>query len=493
MPDQIISKSRYLSGLQCKLYLWLLFNEPERVPEPDASTQLIFDQGKVVGEISHALFPQGIVIPTNNFTDNIRLTERHLQGRRPIFEAGILAGNLFARADVLNPSGKTAWDIIEVKMSTDKRDVNIQDAAFQKYCYQLAGLDIDRCYLMHINNKYVLQEKIDPVQLFSTVDITDEVIQELIKVPSNVSEMLKIIKQAKCPTLPVGSHCKEPYECPISECWEKLPKNNVFTLYRVGKKAYELYSKGIVKLAEIPDSYKLNEKQSIQLSCIRRGESYINASAIRHFLALLQYPLYFLDFETINPAVPIFKGTRPYQHVPFQFSLLRMDTPSGSIQEEAFLANGTGDPRLELLSHLHEVIGENGSIVVYNQLFEENILRDLGNAFLDYSEWIQTIISRLVDLILPFSNFLFYDPAQNGSISLKQVLPAITGSGYEGLEIDNGIDASLAYLNMIYGNMTKEKKTATRSALLKYCKLDTEALVRIIKRLDELSVKSMKT
>jgi len=159
---KLLSKSRYLCGLQCKRYLWLLFNEPEKVPGADAATQHIFDQGKLVGELAQSLFPDGITASTNDFMENIRLTRQYLQERRPIFEAGIRTSNLFARADVLKPSGNTAWDIIEVKSSTAVKDVNTEDAAFQKYCYQQAGLEINRCYLMHINNQYVRQGKLIP-------------------------------------------------------------------------------------------------------------------------------------------------------------------------------------------------------------------------------------------------------------------------------------------------------------------------------------------
>lgn len=150
MPGKLLSKSRYLSGLQCKRYLWLIFNEPSRVPGPDAATQQIFDQGHRVGELAQSLFPGGINVPSDNFTENIRLTKQYLKEHVPIFEAGIRAVNLFARADILKPAGESAWDIVEVKSSTAVKDINIHDAAFQKYCYRQSGLDINRCYLMHI-------------------------------------------------------------------------------------------------------------------------------------------------------------------------------------------------------------------------------------------------------------------------------------------------------------------------------------------------------
>lgn len=487
MPGKIISKSRYISGLQCTRYLWLLINEPERVPEPDVAMQHIFDQGHLVGELAHAAFPGGVTVPAGNFMENIRLTKLYLRERRPVFEAGILAGNLFARADILKPSGDTAWDIVEVKSSTAVKEVNIQDIAFQKYCYRQAGVEIDRCYVMHINNKYVRHGQIDPAQLFTTVDVTDEVMLALGNVPDRVAEMLAVIKETGCPASVIGPHCKDPYECPITECWEGLPEHHVFTLYRAGKKAYELYDRGIVAVTDIPADYKLNEKQRIQLDSVRRGDAYLDTAAVRHFLAGLQYPVYYLDFETIGPAVPLFDGTRPYQQVPFQFSLHVQDAPGGFAWSEAFLADGPEDPRPALLALLHKVIGDKGSVVVYNQSFEEGILRELGRAFPERADWVENVITRMVDLIVPFRDFHYYHPAQKGSASIKHVLPALTGSGYEGLVIGNGGDASLAYLTMTYGDMPEEEKKAARAALLTYCGLDTAAMVRIIGRLGEIS------
>ncbi len=488
MADKLLSKSRYLSGLQCKRYLWLLFNEPERVPGPDVATQQIFDQGKLVGELAHTLFPDGVTVPADNFMENIRLTKQYLQQSHPIFEAGIRAGNLFARADILKPSGTTSWDIVEVKGSTAVKDVNIQDAAFQKYCYQQAGLKIDHCYLMHINNKYVRQGKIDPAQFFTSVDITDDVMLALGNVPDRVEEMMTVIRETECPASYIGPHCKDPYDCPLTDCWEGFPEHSVFTLYRAGKKAYELYDRGIIEVTGIPADYKLNEKQHIQIECVNSGEPYLDIAALRQFLATFQYPIRYLDFETINPAVPLFDGTRPYQQVPFQFSLnVQNDTTGALLGAESFLADGPQDPRPAFLAHLRKVIGNTGSIAVYNQSFEESILRELGNAFPEYAKWVEGVISRMVDLLVPFRDFSYYHPAQKGSASLKYVLPALTNLSYNDLEIAEGNTASLKFLESISGNISDEEHKKIRTDLLIYCGQDTGGMVEIIKSLRYLT------
>jgi hypothetical protein len=426
-------------------------------------------------------------VPTDDFRGNIEKTRELLKERAPLFEAGVLAGKIYSRVDILNPANDDEWDIVEVKSSTSLKDVHIQDAAFQKYCCQQAGLEINRCYLMHINNKYVRDGEIDPTQLFSTVDITDEVMLSLGSIPRRIDEMIDIITGSECPEIGIGPHCNDPYPCPITECWDDLPEHHIFTLYYGGRKSHELYDKGVLSVTEIPEDYRLNEKQQIQQACITSREVYCDQEAIRDFLDNLKYPLHFLDFETINPAIPLFDGTRPYQQIPFQYSLHVQDAPGDALRHHAYLANGPSDPRPKLIDRLHEGVGDRGSVMVYNKAFEEGILRDLGRTFSDFSSWIEEMISRISDLILPFRAFHYYHPSQRGSCSLKSVLPALTGSGYDELAISDGEDASLSFLTITYGDMPEEEKAGTREALLEYCALDTEGMASIIKQLDQIS------
>lgn len=484
---KLLSKSKYLNGIQCPKLLWITVNEPDRLPEIDAATQRIFDQGHLIGDLAKHLFPEGINIPYENFLENILATKEALELRRTVFEAGFKAKNLFARADALKPSGKDAWDIIEVKSSTGVKDINIQDVAFQKYCYQKAGLEIDRCYIMHINNTYVRKGDIDPLKLFAIVDITDDVMLELSNVPDRIEDMQAVIKATECPEVSIGGHCSTPYECALAECWQGLPDHNVFTLYRGGKLCTDLYNQGIFSIQDIPSTCKLSAKQKIQFDCVKNNEAYTDRGDIKAFLSSLENPLYFLDFETIGTAIPLFDGTKPYQNIPFQFSLHYLPGDGSELKNYSYLADGPDDPRPSLLDNLRKYIENTGSIIAYNKSFEQSVLNDLSKAFPERQGWIEDVISRLVDLLTPFRNFDYYHPAQNGSASIKHVLPAITGNGYEGLTIAQGNDASLAYLTMTYGEMPEEEKAVVRDDLLKYCRLDTEGMVRILRRLKEIS------
>jgi hypothetical protein len=249
-----------------------------------------------------------------------------------------------------------------------------------------------------------------------------------------------------------------------------------------------MYNSGITTIGEITNDYKLNGKQLIQQAAVIGGEPHIDREAIRTFLSSLEYPLYYLDFETIGPAVPLFDRVRPYQDVPFQFSLhVVKDEKSGPVHY-SYLTSGTGDPRPGLLVELQKVLGNSGSIVAYNKGFEEGCLRDMAAAFSEYSDWIDQVCKRLIDLLGPFSNFHYYHPAQKGSASLKAVLPAITGKGYDDLDISDGQVASVAFLAAIYGEMPEEDRANVISNLQEYCGRDTEGMIWIVERLRELCV-----
>ena len=476
----LLSKSKYLIGLQCPKHLWLSVHDPSRIPEPDESTQYRFSQGHLVGELAKKVFLKGIDVPVEDFSKNLKLSKEFLSKRKPLFEAAFMFENLYSRADILNPVNKDEWDIIEVKSGTSVKEPNVDDVTFQNYCYTKSGLKIRKCILMHINNEFVKNGKIDPNKLFTQTEISDEVKETDVK----VSEMLKIMNLKECPSCLIGVHSIKPYECPLKdECWSSLPDDNIFDLYSGGKKCFDLYEKGIESIADIPDDYKLSSNQSIQKEC-SSGKVHIEKSKIKEFLSTLIYPLHYLDFETYSTTIPLYDGLKPYQAIPFQFSL-HVDSKK-SVKHHSFLST-LGDSRLEFLKALKAVIGPTGSIVAYNQSFEKNILKSLSVMYPSYKNWVDSILDRFVDLLIPFRKFYYYNPKQKGSASIKYVLPAITGKDYSGLGIADGETASLEYMNMIHGpKQTKEEIMKIREDLENYCKLDTEGMVWIVERLGKV-------
>jgi hypothetical protein len=484
--SHIVSKSRYLIGLQCPKYLWIQLHEPERIPETDAVTQYLFNQGYLVGELAKKLFPGGIDVPFDDFAESIKETGKLLRSRKPLFEASITAGGIYSREDILNPVDEDEWDIVEVKSSTGVKNVHIDDVSFQKHCCDRRGIKIKNCFLLHIDNQYIKEGEIDPAGLFTMQDITTEVGEALIGIEERIAQIIEVISAKECPEVTIGKHCAEPYGCTLTECWEFLPEGHVFNLYRGGARSFELFEEGILAISEIPDNYQLSGAQQIQKMCAITGLPHVNREGIIDFLGSLWYPLYYLDFETFGPSIPMFNGTRPYQSIPFQFSFHVVKDEASTPEHFSFLADGIDDPRPVLLSELVKVIGDSGSIVVYNQVFEEGILKDLGRTFPECDSWVSQVCERLVDLLKPFSRFDYYHPLQGGSASLKKILPALTGRGFEGMDIANGQEASITFQAVTYGEAPEEVRLKVRADLEKYCALDTEGMIWIVDRLREI-------
>ena len=490
MQSPVISKSSYMAGLQCPRLLWHKFNQPDVFPPVDAATQAIFDQGRQVGELAKQLFPKGLEIGAGVIKKDAvdELSRAAVSRRLPLYEAGFIAGCAYARADVLVPVGRNQWDIVEVKSTTKAKEVHVSDLALQRHVYESAGLDIRRCFVMHLDSEYVRRGEIDPPKLFAKTDVTADVDDVVGDVGSELKKMVRIIGQQRAPNMEIGLHCSNPYECPLrATCWKAVPKHSVFTLTHVGQKAFDWFHDGITRLQDLPRDIPVNAKQEIQLRAVRSRRAQVDRDALREFLDSLEYPLHFLDFETINPAIPVWDITSPYRQVPFQFSLHIVDSPGSKPVHHAFLAEGTADPRPEILARLKRLLGQRGSIIAYSASFERNALRACTEAYPAFAAWWAKAESRVVDLLQPFRSFHYYHPDQCGSASLKAVLPAVTGKGYAEMEIADGATASQEFLRITFGKVSAAERRKVRAALEKYCGLDTEGMVWIVKALDRLA------
>ena len=486
-----ISKSKYLSGLQCHKLLWFQYNAKDQIPAFDAQTQAIFDQGHLVGELAKKLYPNGIEIAgaANDFGKILALSKETLSQRRPLFEAAFKSGNAFARADILNPVGKSDWEIIEVKSSTEVKDVNLHDLALQRYAYEGAGLSITNCFVLHINNEYVRKGEVEPKKLFTKTEVTNEVGDLLRSVPANLRTMQEVIRQKNFPEIEIGPHCSDPYGCPLHElCWKFLPEDSPLTLYYFNKaKAFELIHDGVLDVPKLPPSVSLGDRQQIQVDAVRSRKPHVDKEGIREFLERIEYPLYYMDFETFGTAIPLYDDVRPYEQIPFQYSLHIVDSEGKKPRHESYLADGKSDPRPEILKKLKKLLGGHGSIVAYNAPFEKDKLKKASDVFADYAKWYQSVEPRFLDLLAPFKSFYYYHPDQHGSASIKAVLPALTGKSYEGLEIAEGGTASLEYLWVTYGDVDEKERQKVRHQLEKYCALDTEGMIWIVEELEKMA------
>jgi hypothetical protein len=484
MVSRLLTKTKYMNGLQCPRLLWIAFNQPGSLPATDIVSQHIFDQGHEVDELGKKLYPNGIDITTDSFTKNIQNTNEHLGKGRPIFQAGFKAADLYSRIDVLLPNGKGDWELVEVKSSTEIKPEHYPDVAFQRYCCQKAGLTITKCLVARVNNKYVRKGDIDPKEFFIFEDVTDAANGAAIGIESAVAEMFQVMAFPECPKCPISAKCRQPYDCPLLDgCYSFLPEHHVLTLYYGKQTGFALLSSGVQHIKDIPPEFRLTPNQKIQRECILGNAPHIDKKAVQAFLGNLRYPIAYFDFETINPAIPLYDGMRPYQKVPFQFSLVVVPNESAEPQQFSFLAKTADDPRPALLAEMKKYIPDSGSIVVYNKGFEGPILKQLGESFPRYREWLDSLAPRLEDLLEPFRKFHYYHPEQKGSVSMKKVLPALTGRSYEGMDINEGEIASVLYWDVTHKPAPEAVRQKVYADLERYCGLDTDGMRSIIEQL----------
>ena len=333
----------------------------------------------------------------------------------------------------------------------------LNDITFQRYVYEGAGLKVGNCFLLLVNKNYVRSGKVDPESLFTRIPVTAEVDALLPTVHSKVQEMKNIIALSQCPDVKISRHCTDPYECALwKHCWGFLPQPSVFDLRHANQKAWDLFARDITRIEDVPAGVDFTEAQVRQIASHRSGIPHTNQAEIRQFLSELSHPLYFLDFETIQSAVPLFDCSSPYMQIPFQFSLHIVRDKRSPAEHHSFLADGKGDPRPRLLSELKRLLGDHGSIVGYNTNFELTRLIECARFFPEHGPWVDSIGGRFVDLLKVFQRMSYYHPSQNGSASLKDVLPALTSTSYEALQISDGILARREFMRIAFDESAGE-------------------------------------
>lgn len=485
-----ISKTGFLKGVQCQKLFWFYYHGRPHFPKVDAGTQFRFNQGNLIGELAKQLFPEGMEVPNQNPRDLEGSTQSTLEAmahRKPLFEASVLHDGAYARIDVLSPAGNEEWDIYEVKSSTKVKDVHRLDVAYQKFVAESFGLNIRNCYLIHVSNAYAMSGTVDPAKLLKVVSLTGDVAQMSGWVAQTLAALKPVLAQEAAPEVPIGRHCDDPYKCDLKGyCWAFLPEHNVFTLYRGTTLAWELFERGITDISQVDCVDRLTWRQRIQYDSVVKGRPHVDQANLRKFMGKLQYPLYHLDFETFGPAMPLFEGVRPYQQVPFQYSLHRVAQEGAEPEHFEYLAEGAIDPRREFMERLVADLGNQGSIVAFNAAFEKARIKECCEAMPEYANWYESVQHRFVDLLVPFRAFSYYHPAQKGSASIKAVLPALTGQTYDELHIQDGMSAGAEFYRVYFEEATEEERLVVRKQLLEYCCLDTLAMHWIHEELRKL-------
>ena len=486
----LLSKSKFMYGLQCKKLLWCSINKKDIFPPIDPFTQRIFDNGQAVGELAQQLFPNGIIIGrTKGSEQACKETLEALKQNKPIYEAGFIYKNSLAFADIINPVENGKWDIIEVKSTGEVQDCQLEDLAYQRYLYEGAGLNINKCYLAHINKDYLRKGDIDVHQLFTIEDVTEKISKITIDFEKETNDLLALIDNDNEPIVEIGTHCKKPHNCPLFDiCREFLPEENVSILNGLrGDIYYPWIKSGILHINDLSPDMVDTDKHLIQLRSHKDKEIHVDKEEIHNFLKQLEYPLYFLDFETIAGPIPIFEDLIPHEKIAFQFSLHTIVKERAKPVHYSFLAKTSNDPRRNMIKALKDNLGDTGTILAYYMPFEKSVIKETAAHFPEYKDWSNGIISRMKDLIDPFKKFYYYNPKQLGSASIKKVLPALTELSYENLNIPEGGTASNEYYRVTFGdNISQSDKDKVYADLEEYCCQDTWAMVRIWEELGKI-------
>ena len=482
-----ISKSRFMAGLQCHKLLWWRVHEPD-APElvPGPGQQAVFDQGTRVGEVARTYVPGGTLIdlPHDAFERRLARTREVLaEGAPVVYEASFRAGSLYAALDILERV-RQGFRIIEVKSATRIKDEHLPDVAIQAHLLRECGFEVAGIEIMHLDRACRFP---DLGNLFVRSDVTAAVEPLLSELPAQVEHQLRVLA-GPCPDVPIGAQCTTPYACPFLErCWPKRPEHHVSTLYHAGGRASEFEAAGYATIDQLPGGLGLRPPAERQRRAVRAGEMIVEPGLARA-LGALRSPLAFLDFETVAPAIPCWEDCRPYDAVPVQFSCHR-ENPGAEPSHHEWLAEGPEDPRPELARRLIEACHGARTIVAYNAGFERTCLRAMAAVLPEQRAALEDLEARLADA-LPILRDHIYHPAFGGSFSLKSVLPALVPElSYEGLEIAEGNRASVELARLLFEEATLApgERTRLRAALLRYCALDTLALVRLVERMRALA------
>ena len=484
-----LSKSKFLSGLQCLKRVYLEVHHPQFATPPDASTQAILEMGTEIGVLARQRFAGGVLVTAGHRQREAALARTAELVQDPkvpaIFEGAFLHDGVLVRVDVLEripvPEGDSPrWRLIEVKSSTRVKDVHLDDLAIQSQVLLGAGLSLAATCLMHINTGYVYEQgTVDLTELFTIQDVTEGVTSRRTGVPEHVAVMKTVLLQSQPPSIEPDQHCQSPYECPFWEhCTKDKPARWIYHLPGSKQVVTRLVEQGISTIDDIPTGTVL----SLAQRRVKENVEWISAK-LGHVLQSVHYPVHHVDCETVMLAVPRFPSTRPYQAIPVQWSN-HIEQESGELVHHEFLHEAVSEPRKRWAEALIESVGEHGSICVYSP-YERAVMEQLAEAFPEYPSALKPIIKRLWDLF-PIIRSHYYHPAFRGSYSIKSILPAIVPSmGYGDLTIREGGQAASEYYRMVFVETDWIEQASIREALLRYCALDTLAMVEVRKVLKE--------
>ena len=444
----------------------------------------ILERGREIGRLAQDKFPGGTYVTAKPWEyEAVWQTQDAIKGDAPyIYEATLSTKTgEYCAVDILRNNNDGTWDIIEVKGSTKPHEYHYIDASFQKYVFAQCGIKIRDCFIMTLNPEYIRHGALDIQELF-VLHNANEDMQPMEDVVANVARIRAVLDGPELGIAISKTKCSKFYECPYQHhCWKNIPTYSVFNAFK-GALADEMYAAYGADLANIPAEQLSKQMHPGDIEAYLNDSSVVNPDILRNFTDQLQWPLYFLDYESIMSAVPMFDNSRAYQQICFQFSLHVQRAPYGELEHYEYLHDESGaDPRPGLIKKLIETIGSTGSVIVYNQPFEQGRNTEMARDFPEYADQLLAINDRMLDLLIPFRERGLYRPCQNGSASIKQTLPAfVPEMSYENLGIHNGTEASEQFMDFMTGKQKPEQTAIMMQNLHEYCGQDTIAMVRLL-------------
>jgi len=490
-----LSKSEYMMFLKHPAWLWLKKHDKNKLPKPDENLQAIFDAGIEFEKYANKRFSDGVYISFNGYDEYLSMPKRTKQAldnnAKTIFQARFEANNITCICDIIDRVDKNTFDLYEIKSSTKVKPEHYPDLAFQTIALESAGLKVRNIAVIHVNNQYIRDGEIDPISLSTVTDITHGVRNKIEETKNNIKLAFNIIKLSELPD-PSPRHVSLG---PLSD-WLKIYKSlgdkiDIYSIYNLiapgVKRIGELEDLGVTLIKDIPDDFRLTSKQQIQVMATKKNERIINKEKIKDFLNTLTYPLYFLDYETAMSFAPLYDGSRPYQQIPFQYSLHVIEKANKEPEHTEYLHRDNSHPVSNLLNKLKQDIGDVGSVLVWYRTFETKRNEEMAQMFPKFSKFLGDVNNRMIDLMKPFGSGWFADKDFLGRASIKDVLPVVVPNlSYKDLDIQEGSSAQRLWMDTVIrkkGNTDQEKLF---SDLVKYCKMDTLAMVEIWKVLESL-------
>ena len=472
--------------------LWLKQYKPEEFDD-GVMNQNILNIGSAVGDLAMGLFGPFVEVPFGDLKDMIRETDCLLEEGTPIIaEASFSIDGNFCSVDILKNHGNKRVEIYEVKSSTSISDIYLYDAGYQYYVLDKCGFTIDKVCLVTIDNTYVRQGELELDKLFAVTDVTADVLKRQSEISEYIMMLREYMEQVNEPQHEIGANCFAPYGCGFFDyCTRDWPHPNIFDITSLQNRTrLKLMDNGIRSFKDVEANKAVNDKYMIQVQHeLHDLPDQINLNGIRSFMDSMSYPLYFLDFETFQPAVPLYDDSSPYEQIVFQYSLHYILEEGGGLYHKEFLAYPGEDPRRAVAEHLCEDIPMDVCVLAYNMGFEKGRIATLAKLYPDLEEHLMNIHGNIKDLMIPFRNKDYYNKAMQGSYSIKYVLPALfpddPSLDYHNLEgVHNGAEASAAFAAM--ADMEPHQLEEYREHLLRYCELDTYAMVKVWEKLREI-------